>query len=169
MRHPSARLISLCTALATGCATTAYRPSRTPPGELALGYDGVLQVWTADRRVAQAPAFDGLPEFVACSPEARRHAEAAHSEGSRASIFSFTSVGLAVVGLGGLSGLALEHRDERAMAALLLGGIAVEIAAVAIAGSSLAARVKAQGNAIDAVNFYNDAVSSRSGACAPRP
>ncbi len=158
MRSFPRQLVSLFAALATGCAATAYRPSRTAPGELALRYDGALQVWSADRRVAQAPTFDGLEELVACSPEARRHAEEARRDGSRASILSLASFGLAVAGLGGLSGLAL-HRDDRAMAGLLVGGIAVEVAAVALAGSSLSAKWKAQGNAIDAVNFYNDAVS----------
>jgi hypothetical protein len=167
MRPRSLLALVIAAALAPACASTAYRP-RTLPGELALGYDGKLRIWTGDRSVARAPRFEGLEDFVACVPDARRHAEAARIEGARGSILSSVSIGLAAAGLAGLSGLAFHHRDDRAMAALLIGGVVVEVAAVAVAGSSFSAKVKAQGNAIDAVNFYNDEVGSHSGTCPAR-
>ena len=154
------------TALLASCsATTRYRPTRAPPGELALAYDDEVQVWNGSRQVAQGPRYEGLSDFMRCVPDARRHAEVAQSAGGRASILAPLSVGFAVVGLGGFAGLAYRNKDNGAMGALLLGGVALEIAAVVMAGSSFSAKAQAQGHALDAVNYYNDAVGSRGGTC----
>jgi hypothetical protein len=123
-------------------------------------------VWSGDHRVARGPRYEGLSDFVRCVPDALRHSEAAQSAGARAAVLTPLSVGFAIVGLGGLSGLAYRNKDDRAMGALLLGGLALEITAVVLAGNSYAAKWKAQGNAIDAVNFYNDAAGSRGESCA---
>ncbi len=138
---------------------------RTPPGELALAYDDGVQIHSGARPVAQGPRYQGLSDFVRCVPDAHRHAQIAQSAGGRASILAPLSVGFAVVGLGGLAGLAFRNRDDGAMGALLLGGVAFEIAAVVLAGSSFSAKSQAQGHALDAVNFYNDAVGNRGETC----
>ncbi len=115
---------------------------------------------------AESPGYRGLPDYVACVPKAHEHAEQAASWGTTSTALSWLTVGLAATGVGGLAGLAYRDEDRGTMAALLLGGLLVETAAIVVGATSIGARARAHGNAFDAVNYYNDAVGFSGGNCA---
>jgi hypothetical protein len=155
--------------LSAGCTTarSAYAPTRTAPGELTLRYDSGFEVRSDKGVVAHGPGYYGLADFVRCVPDAARHAKAAQADGTGAYLLSGFSIGFAIAGLGGLGGLYYNHKDDTAMAGLLLAGLGVEVIAVALGAASLGAKTKAHGNALDAVNYYNDAKGFAGESCAP--
>ena len=55
--------------------------------------------------------------------------------------------------------------DSGAQIALVTTGLALEVLGLVSAGIGYGARKKADGNALDAVNFYNDAVGSHDARC----
>ena len=159
-------ILVLVVALAgCGSAHTAFRPVRVAPGELTLRYDDGFEIWSGRGLVASGPRYDGLTGFVRCVPDAERHAREAESSGLSASLMSGFSIGFAATGLGGLGGLYWLHKDNTTMAAFLVSGIVLEVGAIALGASSLSAKAEAHGNALDAVNFYNDAVGFQGAGC----
>jgi hypothetical protein len=165
MRTLTRVLSALLLASLAGCGTTTttYTPRFSAPSELHLRYRSALEIWAGDRKVAESSAYAGLAVHVACVPEARRHAEQAQSSGHSAHVFSWLGGSLAVVGLGGLTAIAVE--DSGAQIALVTTGLALEVLGLISAGVGYGARKKADGNALDAVNFYNDAVASDNASC----
>jgi hypothetical protein len=155
-------------ALLTGCATSGasgYRPTRAEAGELTLRYDDGFQMWNGPQLVSSGPRYEGLAKFVRCAPKAKDHAETAESWGLTSTVLSSLSIGLAVGGLGGLAGLYFDSKDDKVMAAFLLSGLALEVGAIVLGGTSIAARTQAHGNALDAMNYYNDAVGASGETC----
>ena len=114
-----------------GCASahTSYRASRGAPGELSLQYDDGFKLINGDKVVSRSPSYEGLPEFVACVPDAYRHASQARAEGSKGTTLKWLSIGFAVAGLGGLSGLAVQSQDPNLAIGLLVGGVVTEVLA----------------------------------------
>jgi len=153
----------------TGCTTarSAYAPSRAAPGELTLHYDSGFEVRSSKGEVAHGPGYLGLADFVRCVPDAERHARSAEAAGAGAFVLSGFSIGFAIGGLGGLSGIYFNKRDDTAMAALLAGGLAMEVGAIVLGALSLTAKTQAHGNALDALNYYNDAKGYSGESCAP--
>lgn len=170
MRRLLPAVIALSGAL-LGCtsATTSYTPSVIARGELLLRYDDGVELFAAGQPVASGPRYHGLPAFVRCVPDAHRHAKAAQAAGTQALAFSVTGGGLAIAGLGGLAGLAYKDRNDTVMAAFFLTGIGVEVLAVVFAAFARDAKLSAMGHAVDAVNYYNDAVGSVGGSCSDPP
>lgn len=162
--------VLLCCALLGGCgsASSTYRPARVYASELNVQYDDGFLVFAGNRLVSEGPGFAGLSNQVHCVPDARRHAESAESWGTAASLFKGFTFGLAGAGLGGLAGLGFKDKDETLMASLLVAGLVLEAGAIALGAASLGAKAQASGHALDAVNYYNDAVGSLGGSCAPR-
>jgi hypothetical protein len=150
-----------------GCGTglSTYQPKLVAQGELLLRYDNHFEIYTADRPVAQGIRYAGLADFVRCVPNAHRHAEEAQSDGATGYGLSIAGGALAVVGLGGLSGLAFYEKDTTTMAALLGAGIGLEVVGLVMAIVSRGYKASANGHAVDAVNYYNDAVGSLGGSC----
>ncbi|MGC4120937.1 MAG: hypothetical protein QM765_41455 [Myxococcales bacterium] len=173
------RLAPLLALVLAGCATasTTFPPKRVAEHELTLGFRDEVEVREGPNTlVATGPGYLGLTDFVWCVPDASRHAEAAEAEGalgSRLFVVSFLSSSL---GLGGLAGLGFKGRDDPLMAAMLVSGAALEALSIATGAASYSAKKRAHGNAVDAVNFYNDALGFSGGGCpvrsartAPRP
>jgi hypothetical protein len=160
-------VLALLALSAGACASarTTYAPVRVAPAELTLRYDDGFEIWSAKGKLTSGPRYQGLTDFVRCVPDAERHARDAESAGASASLLSGFSIGFAVAGLGGLGGLAYLHKDDTMMEAFLISGLVLEVAAIALGASSLAARSHAHGNALDAVNFYNDAVGFERSGC----
>jgi len=151
----------------TGCAgTTAYLPRATAPGELTLGYDDGFVMQADGRPVAEGYRWENLEPYVSCVPEAREHASQASSSGTRAVVLSWMGGAFAVGGLGGLSGLAFTERAPQLAASLVLGGLALEVVGLTLAIVGYDSKASANGHAVDAMNFYNDARLGL-GPCAP--
>jgi hypothetical protein len=150
-------------ALAIGCAETHYVPEVVARGELTLQYrHSHYEMWAGGQRVARGLGWDRLPGYVGCVAQARQHAEAARAAGRH-------SVGLSVAG-GLLGGIALggltAFWDTDHAAGWLAGGVATATLGVALAGAGRLMRNRANGHAVDALNFYNDAVGALGATCA---
>ncbi len=162
----SSMTLALCLTT-VGC--TAYAsPAFTPPGQLALAYDDQLQVYSDGAMLATEPDFAGLDDHVDCVPRARTHADAARRHGRRARRLAWAGGSLGVASLGGLGGLALIRTNPQAAGAIVGTGLAVGLVGIILAGSSRAHRNRAAGNAVDAVNYYNDGVRGPNSRCRKR-
>lgn len=150
-----------------GCGTglTTYSPKLVAQDELWLRYDNHFEIYSGDRRVAEGYRYTGLADFVRCVPDARRHAEESESDGATGFGLSIGAGTSAIVGLGGLSGLAFYKSNTTTMAALLGGGIGLEVVGLVMAIVSRGYKASANGHAVDALNYYNDALGSLGGSC----
>ncbi len=159
--------LGLSCGLLSGCFSgqSNYSPQLVARGELTLRYDNGIQVWSGNRIVAQSYEYDGLEHVVRCVPKAKQHANLAKQNGSRANAFSTTGIVLGSVSFGGLAGLYWYDKDPALMAVFLSTGIAMAITGVVFGGISRSVKEAAHGNALDAVNYYNDAVGSLGATC----
>lgn len=158
-------LLGMCQGCGSG--VTRYPPQAVAQYELIPRYDGGIELWAAGQPVAEGYRYSGLTNFVGCVPEARAHASAAESDGGTAVGLSIAGGVLAGVGLAGLGGVAYKDTNTTAMAGFLISGIAVEVLAVTLAAIGRAHKTSANGHAIDAMNYYNDAVGSQGRRCTP--
>jgi hypothetical protein len=159
-------LLLLALAGVAGCGgQTGYVPKVVAHSELTMRYDDGLEIWTGRRMLARAPGFEGLAHHVRCVPRAREHAEQAESDGATAIGTGWAGGVLGVLGLGGLAGLAFLEEDEVKAYAILGSGVAVGLIGVVLAGFSRNLKNSANGHAVDALNYYNDAVGSLGGSC----
>jgi hypothetical protein len=166
-----AALLAAAVACASGCGSgfTNYPPRVLAPNELTLRYENEFQVWAPDGMVARGVRYDGLAEYVRCVPDAHRHAVEAESAGSAAVGMTVAGGVLAVGGLAGLGGLAFKDKDPAVMAAFFTAGISAEVIGLVLAAVGRAKKTDANGHAVDAVNYYNDAVGSEGRGCGPGP
>ncbi|WP_437620651.1 hypothetical protein [Sorangium sp. So ce1151] len=144
---------------------TRYAPRVVARGELTASYDDGFTLWAGGQKVAESYHYDGLERFVRCVPEAREHARQASQSGRSATTLSTLGVVLGVGSLGGLSGLYFHDENEAAMGAILGLGVAVAATAVVLGALSRPAKERAHGHALDAMNYYNDAVGSLGATC----
>jgi hypothetical protein len=154
---------ALVAVLVVGCAHTDYRPQVVARGELVLQQHGQLEMVAAHRRVARALDWRGLEPFVRCVPAAQAHAQKAARDGRASRVLAWVGGALAVASLGSLGGLA--DADVNHKIAWLGAGGAVAIVGTTLAGVSRLERNRANGHAVDALNYYNDAVGSRGTVC----
>jgi len=163
---PRLSALSLALSMLIGCTSyqSQYVRQSSVPGELVWRYDDRLQVTRNGQLVAEADRWDGLAAAVACVPRAREKASAATSR---------HRWGTALLWAGAISmvaGVAV-FEEERArtdhvgtpavlgsLGTLLVGSIVTLIGGYGRATSSV--------RGIDAVNIYNDHVTS-GGTCAP--
>lgn len=163
IHRAAAFVLLVCTLGCTGA--TSYRPRIVARHELTLAYADGLEIYAGKKKLTDAPSFDGLSSYVHCVPKALEHADKAERDGGTATALSITSIVLGAGSLGGLSGLAYVE-DEPATAYALLGtGIAAAVVGFSLALVSRSNKNQANGHAVDAVNFYNDAVGSRGKRC----
>jgi hypothetical protein len=154
--------LSALVALAGGCAETVYAPRIVARGELTLRYHGAYEMWAGGKQVARGLGWSGLDEYVGCVPEAHRLAAAAETSGHTAVALSLVGGILGGVAVGGLVGFI----DTRHQWIWLGSGVATAVVGVTLAGSGRLLRNRANGQAIDAMNHYNDAVGSLGASCA---
>jgi hypothetical protein len=165
-----------CLALLAGAASAGctFEPSIHAPKyveqhELVLTYDDGYVLSAEGRKVAEGYRYDGLTDYVWCVPQAREHASAAEADGAAAVPLQIAGGVLAFAGLGGLAGLGYLDKNGELAAALLLGGFATQLVGLALVAAGAQEKVSANGHAVDAMNYYNDAVGSHGGSCRPPP
>lgn len=148
---------SLFVALSCACATTQYTPYRLYGDELVLAQDGGLEMRAGDHTVASEPRWQGLEAHVGCVEEAGRHARRARRHARAGRALAIIGGSLGVASLGALGGIPLVHRDPQAAGAIIGTGIGLGLVGVALALGSRQQRILANGHAVDAMNYYNDA------------
>jgi hypothetical protein len=154
--------LSLALGPLLGCgATTHYTPALVARGELTLRYDNRFELWAAGRPVAHGLTYHGLPDYVRCVPTAHRHARQAVTHGGTAVAFSVIGGTLGVLALGGLYGLY----DEGNRWIWLGSGVGAATLGTIFAGLGRMFKNSANGHAVDAMNYYNDAVGSLGATC----
>lgn len=169
MRARHAAAILVLAAGQAGCGgVTRYIPAAAAPSEIVLRDDNGLELWAGGGRVAEAHRYQGLAPFVGCVPAARDHARAAQRNGTTGMVLTYTGAGFAAAGLAGLGGLAFEDKDDTAMIAFFSAGIGAEVVGLVLVAVGRKFKLDAMGHAVDAANFYNDAVGSAGGSCARR-
>lgn len=165
MRTPLTVVAGLC-ALFVGCgAFTNHTPKVVAEHELSLRYEDRLLVFAGHDPLTEAPTFAGLEAHVRCVPTAADHAHEAHRQGQTGEALRIAGIVLGSLGLASLTGLAAYETEPTAAWASVGVGGALSLIAVSLAGASVTARLAAQGNAVDAVNHFNDALGSVGGKC----
>lgn len=163
-------VLSLCAGCGSG--VTKYSPQLRAQGELTLRYDDGFSMHAEGRQIASGQTWSGLTEYVQCVPRAKTHAEAAESAGTSAVALSWIGAGIGLGSLGSLGGLAVYDQDKDLAAGILGIGVAAAITGVVLAAVGRNQKNVANGNAVDAMNYYNDEVGSYGGTCkkpAPKP
>ncbi len=155
-------------ALCAGCAPamTGYSPAHVGPAELTLRYEKGVQVYSGRQHLTEGPVYRGLASHVRCVPKAYEHARYAEKHGRARRGLAWSGGAMGVASLGGLSGFAFLEDEPKTAFALLGAGLGVAVLGIVLASASRSAGNQAHGNAIDAINYYNDAVGSVGGSCA---
>jgi hypothetical protein len=154
--------IGLCASLLGCAASSSYAPAVTARGELTLRYDNGFVASAEGHPVARGLRWRGLAEYVRCVPTAHDEAVGARAAGTRAVVLSAIGGSLRVLALGGLYGLVdTDHEWE-----WLGAGVGSAAVGLVLVGLGRLSRNVANGRAVDAVNFYNDAVGSLGATCA---
>jgi hypothetical protein len=156
---------------AAGCSPrgTLYPPRLVAEHELVLRYDDGFELSAGGRTVARGHRWEGLTSFVGCAPRAQEQAREAEADGALARGLSVSGGVLAGAGLAGLGGIAFVKSNPPAMTAFFVSGAVVEVVALVLASVGRSFKVTADGHAIDAMNFYNDAVGSLGRRCGGAP
>ena len=144
-----------------GCATTTYVPDVVARGEITIRYDSGFELVAGRQHLTSGLTYKGLADYVRCVPEAARHARSAQANGRGAVALSVLGGVIGVSGLGGLYGLY----DQNNLWPWLLSGVALGAIGTTLAGLSHRLKNHANGHAVDAVNYYNDAVGSLGATC----
>lgn len=152
---------ALSTSCLGGCASTQYAPQVVARGELTLRYDGGFQIYAGRDKLSHGLTYPRLAEYVRCVPQAQEHARRAQSSGRGAVATSVLGGVLGAAGLVGLVGLA----DQDRIGLWLGGGLALSTVGLTFSIISWRLKNHANGHALDAVNFYNDAVGSLGATC----
>lgn len=156
-------LILLAALSACSPATTQYVPQVTADDELVLSYDGRFAVWRRGELVARGLGFAGLAHHVRCVPAAHERAVVAESAGKRALAFSIVGGVLGGISLGAFAAFASPRQDVRV--GVLLGGVGLAAIGTLFAALGYKDKNVANGSAVDAMNFYNDAAGSTGASC----
>jgi len=147
--------------LHAGCATSRYQAAVVARGELTLRYDDGFEMWAAGQRVSHGLSWRGLEHHVRCVPQAQKHASSAASSGGAAVAFSTLGVIFGAGGLMAIGGLVDEPNRWQWIGAAAGSSVLGLIFAL----TSRALRNSANGHALDAMNYYNDAVGSLGATC----
>ena len=153
--------VSLATASLSGCASTQYAPQVVARGELTLRYDGGFQVYAGQNKLTSGLTYPRLAEYVRCVPQAQEHARRARSSGIGAITTSVLGGLFGASGLIGLVGLV----DQDRIGLWVGSGLALSTVGLAFSIAGWRLKNHANGNALDAVNFYNDSVGSLGATC----
>lgn len=168
MKRIAIGLSACALGLLAGCGSglTTYNPQLRAQGELTLRYDNGFSMSAEGKEVASGLSWGGLSDYVECVPKAKKHAESAERAGGAAIALSWIGAGIGVASLGSLGALAIyDKKDPEPALQILLAGLGGAITGVVLAAIGRHERNVANGNAVDAMNYYNDAVGSRGGTC----
>lgn len=114
---------------------------------------GGLTAWSNGRRVARSPNWRGLDDYVRCVPSAYAMARHAHRDGNASRAMLWMGIALAAGSFASLGGLADRQHGTLWVTGGLLVGAGGAILAAAPAES---VQDRANGEAIDAINAFND-------------
>lgn len=148
--------------LVVGCASTSYTPQVVARGELTLQSRKGLEMQAGGRVVSRATSWEGLDQYVGCVAQAREHANLARHNGRAATAMAVIGSSLGVLAIGGLVG-GLTDRDH--LWEWLGAGVGSGTLGAVFSGTSYLLRNRANGHAVDALNYYNDAVGSLGATC----
>ncbi|MEL6545297.1 MAG: hypothetical protein AAFQ82_11775 [Myxococcota bacterium] len=152
--------LGLC---ACGSTSSSYTRQLAADSELSLFYRDKLYVYQGAEVIEDGPTFTALPKVTSCVPKAHTHAVRARRSGRVSRVLRVIGATAGVASLGGLAGLAQDDRDT----ALTYIGVGAGVALTGLIFASVAhsTEIQAQGNAVDSVNYWNDAMGFDGGRC----
>jgi len=130
------------------------------PDELVLGQDGGLRLVADSRTIAREPGWRGLEERVGCEPRAADHARRARRHGRAARALAIAGGVLGVASLAAFAGIPFVRKDPSTAGAIIGSSLGAGVLGLSLALGSRHQRILANGNAVDAMNYYNDALLS---------
>src|SRR5262245_1812870 len=139
--------------LASCAAGTTYTPQLAAPGELTLSYNAGFRMHSQGKEIAGAYGWSGLANFTRCVPRAHVSAKKAERDGALALGFSIAGGVLGGASLATIPIVATQ-RDSTVEALTLLAGASVAILGAVFAGLGRGYKNSANGQAIDAMNYY---------------
>lgn len=153
--------------LLAGCGhgVTKYQPQLRAWGELTMRYDDGFSMTAEGKEIASGNTWSGLTEYVQCVPKAKEHAEAAESRGTTAVVLSWVGAGVGLASLGSLAAVPDYDKHQEVSNVALALGLTGAVTGVILAAIGRNQKPTANGHAVDAMNYYNDAVGSRGGTC----
>lgn len=154
-RVATAMLVFSC-----GCAQTFYPAQHVSPDELVLGQDGGLRLVSGEQTIAREPTWSGIEGRISCDERAVQHARAARRHGRRARALAIAGGVLGVASLAAFAGIPFIRRDPSTAGAIIGSSLGVGMIGLSLSLGSRQQRILANGNAVDAMNYYNDAVLS---------
>lgn len=165
LRVPAVAVVAAVATLGTttlgGCASTRYAPQVVARGELTLRYDSGFELWAGQQQVSSGLSWGGLRRFVRCVPAAEEHARKARSSGTAAVAMSTFGV---IFGAGSfIAGAGINDAENRW--SWIGAGVASAVLGLVFAITARALKNSANGHAVDAMNYYNDAVGSLGATC----
>jgi hypothetical protein len=146
-----------------GCSTTQYTPQLVARGELTLRYHGRFEMVAGNRVIARGLAWNGLTDHVRCVPAAQEQAVKAARDGTASLVLSIAGGIFGVLPIGALIGFGVDYPNN--VGAWLGTGVGLAVIGVVLAGVGRKLKNSANGHAVDALNFYNDAVGSLGATC----
>lgn len=163
----------LSAVMLSSCAQSRYIPQSVAQGELALLVrSSGFELWAGGpvqgQRVARtATGYAGLERYVACIPDALKHARLAHAfarGGQAASAMAtlFAAAGMSLF----VAHVVLGYQPDGDTHGLDRGTLTLGALGIASTLTAIPLYNQANGNALDAVNFYNDQLGSAGGSCA---
>lgn len=164
--------ISLFAVLLCSCAQSTYVPQSVAQGEIALRVRGSgFEMWAGGpargRRVARtATGYAGLDRYVECIPEALKHARLARAFGRGGQAASGMTTIFAAAGISlFIAHVVLSYGPDGDPHGLDRGTLTLGGLGIATALTAIPLYNQANGNALDAVNYYNDKIGSAGGSC----
>jgi hypothetical protein len=146
-------------AIVTGCASyrSTYRRGAAASGELVWAYDDGFQVTRDGRVIAERGSWDGLSGAVRCVPQAREWVDSADSRDGWGKLLLWGGMVVMLAGVGVGTALVVDDFDDtdQVVTGLALMGGGLVFGGVTIPTGAVL-RAKAEAQAIDAVNLYND-------------
>lgn len=178
--------VCLLPVLLSSCTPFYYEPQLLSRGEMTVraNWRGVELRAGGQRIASSLGLYDGLTDYVGCVPRARTYAERARFTSIAAAVFSGGAVLFGLLGFGYLIRDAATY-DQPSLSDCKPGDQGTEQCTVrytnqplsgrsftlsligsVLAGLSVSLRYRATGQAVDAMNYYNDAVGSLGATCA---
>ena len=164
------RLLALvmATTVSSGCAKSYYVPYGLEAGELYVTQDGGLKIADANGTVALEPGYAELVARVGCDADADEHARQARRHGRVTRGLGVTGAAMGIGSLAAFAGIPFIHDEPKKAAAIIGTSLGIGLVGLGLALGSRRHRVQANGHAVDAVNYYNDALTRSGSRCRPK-
>lgn len=179
-------IVLLPALIASGCSVYRYEPKLLARGEMTVrsSWHGVEFYAGGQRRARSLGMYSGLTEYLGCVPQAAIYARRAENTSIATALLGGGALLFGLLGFGYLIRDAITPDsysfsdcvpDEMGQMRCLVQGsgqplsgraFGLALTGTLMASAAIALRYRATGQALDAMNYYNDSVGSLGATCA---